>query len=166
MRVIKLLGTVTVCWATTACATWAQPSRVEVTVVREHFKIAVPAGGRLSEKLVQLLESCLVNSTAYSEPEAFWRRVIASPSFLHVRFASPRELRVMSAGDQAYESRSVREILLPLPRRNWPDHVLIKVEADTLAFTKYAPEILKALVSEPALGLSTTPPYDSLLEQR
>ena len=165
MRVIRLLGTIMLWWATTACATWAQPSRDEVTVVSEHVTLAVPAGGQLSEKLVKLLESCSVNSTASSEPRALWKRVIAGPSFLHVRFASPRTLRVMSAGHQGYESLSVREILLPLPSETWPDHVLIKGDTDTLAFTKYAPEFLKSLVGEPALQLSTSSPYDSLLKR-
>jgi hypothetical protein len=162
---IELLGAATFWWAATAGAGGTPTSRVEVTVVREHSKLALAAHDRLAQKVVRLLESCSVNSTTYAHPEALWERGRASPNFVHLRFAKSRELQVMSVGNQGFEARAVDEILLPLPRGAWPDHVVVKAQGGTFSFTKYTPQALGALVSEPALGLSRSSPYDSLLKR-
>jgi hypothetical protein len=134
--------------------------RAILTVFRDGTRVEVGDAAGIPRKLVQLVESCSVDTTDFVEPPLLWEQVMGSPSFLHARLAPPRQLRLV-AGDRLRD-RAVEEILLPLPAGAWPGHVLLRAEGTTFAFAKYDPRSLRALVAEPALRLSTVPPYDSL----
>ena len=121
---------------------------------------------RLATKLVALAESCSVNATAYAVSGDTWAQALASDSIVHAVFPEPRRVRLESRDNQSREERSIREILLPLPKGSWPKNVFVGSGTDTLAFTKYDPPALQEVVMEEELRLLTVPPYEYLLRTR
>ena len=157
MRLIAICGALVVFSSASAPAIATDPTAFELTVVRNHQRLKVSNPRALVEKLISLLESCSVNSTSYARPQALWDGTLAAPSFIHVRFTLPQDLRAMIAASRDDDSLGVRQILLALPSGKLPDHVLVKTGAGTFAFTKYAPRAWEDLFHEPVLGLSTAP---------
>ncbi len=141
----------------------ASPGDTVVRAVRHHQTVTVSAPEALAARLVALLDSCSVNSTAYAVSADTWAGMLASSSFIHVVFVEPRRARPMSDGDGTQAPRFIREILLPLPEDKWPAHVLVKSEGKTLAFAKYDPLALRDIALVRELRLQTVRPYDSLL---
>jgi len=121
---------------------------------------------RLATKLVALAESCSVNATAYAVSGDTWAQALASDSIVHAVFPEPRRVRLESRDNQSREERSIREILLPLPKGSWPKNVFVGSGTDTLAFTKYGPLASQEVVLEEELRLLTVPPYEYLLRTR
>jgi hypothetical protein len=137
---------------------------VNLRVVRNKQNIAISSGERLATKLIALVESCSVNSTAYAVTGDIWAQVVASDSFVQVVFSEPRRIRLVSQNNQTRLQRLVREILLlPLPESRWPEHIFVKSDEDTLSFTKDNPLVLKEVVLEQDLRLHAIEPYKSLL---
>jgi hypothetical protein len=136
---------------------------VNLRVVRNKQNIAISSGERLATKLIALVESCSVNSTAYAVTGDIWAQVVASDSFVQVVFSEPRRIRLVSQNNQTRLQRLVREILLPLPEGRWPEHIFVKSDEDTLSFTKDNPLVLKEVVLEQDLRLHAIEPYKSLL---
>ena len=133
-----------------------------VRAVRYNRDVNVAEPARLAAKLVALLESCSVNSTAYAVSNDTWADVLASHSFIHVIFTVPRLVKPKSDGEDAQAPQTVREILLPLPNGKWPEHILVKSDERTLSFTKYDPSVLRDIVQVRELQLQGVRPYDSL----
>lgn len=145
-----------------ACAaTFAADTRVRA--VRNNQPVPISATERLAAKLVAVVESCSVNSTAYAVSLDTWKQLLASESFVHVSFSPPRRLLVERSDNQAREERAIREVLLPLPEGKWPSHVFAKTDDETLSFTKYSPLALREIVLEQELRLRAVPPYDFLV---
>ncbi|TMH88461.1 MAG: hypothetical protein E6H47_07575 [Betaproteobacteria bacterium] len=113
-----------------------------------------------------LAESCSVNATAYAVSGDTWAQALASDSIVHAVFPEPRRVRLESRDNQSREERSIREILLPLPKGSWPKNVFVGSGTDTLAFTKYGPLASQEVVLEEELRLLTVPPYEYLLRTR
>lgn len=157
MRLIAICGALVAFSSASAPAIATDPTAFELTVVRNHERLKVSNPRALVEKLISLLESCSVNSTSYARTQALWDGTLAAPSFIHVRFTVPRELRIMAAAGRDDDSLGVRQILLALPSGKLPDHVLVKTGAGTLAFTKYSPRAWDDLFHELGLVLSMAP---------
>lgn len=141
----------------------ASPADTVLRAVRDNHDVSVADPERLAAKLVSLLNSCSVNSTAYAVSGDTWVATLASNSFVHVVFAVPRQANPKSGGSDTQSPRSLQEILLPLPEGKWPEHVLVKSEGKTLSFTKYDPRVMKEIVLVQELQLRTVRPYESLL---
>ena len=139
---------------------------LQLHAVRQKQDVAVSHGERLATKLVALAESCRVNSTAYAVSGDTWAQALASDSIVHAVFPEPRRVRLESRDNQSREERSIREILLPLPKGSWPKNVFVGSGTDTLAFTKYGPLASQEVVLEEELRLLTVPPYEYLLRTR
>ena len=144
------------------CSVTAASAGDTVRAVRYNRDVNVAEPARLAAKLVALLESCSVNSTAYAVSNDTWTDVLASHSFIHVIFTVPRLVKPKSEGEDAQAPPTVREILLPLPNGKWPEHILVKSDERTLSFTKYDPSVLRDIVRVRELQLQGVRPYDSL----
>jgi len=150
--------------AVLVCGTGPVPAAdLELRAVRQGRDIVVTHGDRLAAKLVALVESCSVNSTAHAVSSETWARIAASDSFVHVAFSEPRNARLMSGDNRTREQRPIRAILLPLPEGRWPTHILVKSGEDTLSFTKDDPLVLREVIMEQELELLTVEPYKFLV---
>lgn len=157
MRALAVIAALT-CGAASVSA-----AEVELLAVRHGHNVVVSDSERLAAKLIALVESCSVNSTAYAVSGDTWAQIVASGSFVHVAFSEPRRVRLMSNNNQVREQRTIQAILLPLPEGRWPAHVLVRSGNDTLSFTKDDPLILREVVLEQELQLLTVEPYKFLV---
>jgi len=157
MRAIAVIAVV-ICGAASASA-----ADIELRAVRHGRNVVVTDSERLAAKLVALVESCSVNSTAYAGSRETWVQIAASDSFVHVVFAKPRSARLMSSNNRIREQRPIQAILLPLPEGQWPAHIFVKSGDDTLSFTKDDPFVLREVVVEQELELLTVEPYKFLV---
>lgn len=137
---------------------------IEIRAVRQNRDVMVSNSGRLAAKLIALVESCSVNSTAYAVSSDTWAGIAASDSFVHVAFSQPRRLRLIDNNNQIREQQMIREILLPLPEGRWPLHIFVRSEKDTLSFTKDDPLVFRDVVLERDLQLLKVQPYKFLLD--
>ena len=71
---------------------------------------------------------------------------------------------VKSADNESRETRSIDEILLPLPEGKWPQHIYARAGKETLSFSKYSAVPLKDIVMDAELRLGAVPPYDFLMK--
>ncbi len=147
--------------------TMASVSRAEdlvVTVMRDRAAVSVPHPDKIADLVVALVESSSVNSTAYVRLSGRWRKALRASTLIRARFGHPRVMRVMSPDNQEWRLVEVREILIAIPRENWPDHVLLKTRDRMVSVTKYAPCALAHVVTEAGLKLSDVPRYKELLD--
>ena len=114
----------------------------------------------LTSNVVAFVHSASVNLTRWSgkpeERDKEWEKLMKSDSFIHIVFTKPAKISLMRADHQGREEKSVSQILITLPPNQWPS-VCVKSDGTVICFTKYDPFVLKELVSEPALGLSSVP---------
>lgn len=96
--------------------------------------------------LEELLASCSVEITALVDAELAWAGALLEPHLLH-------EARVPLDLVVAGRPLRARAILLPVPRTEWPAHLLVREEDGIAVFTKYAPERLAAVLLDPAYSL-------------
>jgi len=152
----------------TACA-GAATDDARVKIIKNGKEIAFPADrcSALTSNVVAFVHSASVNLTRWSgkpaERDKEWEKLMKSDSFIHIVFTKPATISLMRADHQGREEKSVSQILITLPPNQWPS-VCVKSDGTVICFTKYDPFVLKELVSEPALGLSSVPPYDSLIK--
>jgi hypothetical protein len=146
-----------------ACGTASvRAADIELRAVRHGRSVRVADVARLGAKLVALVESCSVNSTAHAVSSETWARIAASDSFVHVAFTEPRRARLMGNDNRERDQRPIHAILLPLPEGRWPAHVLVRSGNDVLSFTKDDPLVLREVILERELDLLTVEPYKSL----
>jgi hypothetical protein len=145
-----------------SCGATACAAELEVRVVRNGQAVVVSQVQSLASKLVSLAESSSVNSTAYAVAADTWAQSLASDSYVHVVFPSPRTLRLKVHNNEVQQPLLVSELLLPLPKGRWPAHLLAQAAGTTIALTKFDPPVFKTLLVEPELQLSAVPPYSSL----
>lgn len=153
----------TACWlaaiAGVVAAVPASAQDIQVRAVRDKQAIRVAQPERVAAKLVAIVESSTLNSTAYAVADDTWNRVQGSASYVHVVFPGPRNVRVKGGGNQPAEERMVREMLLPLPPGTAPPHVYVRSGKETISLTKYDPRALRELALEEELRLKDLPPY-------
>lgn len=139
----------------------------EVRAVRHNQNVFVADVGALASDVLALVESCSTNSTRaaeYAVRRDTWERIMASGSFIHVAFPEPRTIFLRETDNQRDIKQPVSEILLPLPERAWPLHVLIKNAKGTFAFTNYDPKTLHKVLLAGDFDLLNAEPYKSLLK--
>ena len=135
---------------------------VQLQISRHEKSVAVADTPSFVTNVVAFVESASVDATSYEGGSNRWQEVLASGSFIHLTYASPRTFRlpVMVQNDQ-WEEPAVNEILISLPEGDYPE-IQLRSGTNYMAVTKYNPRALKRLVMEPALELSTINPYDSI----
>jgi hypothetical protein len=126
---------------------------VQVRAVRHGQEIAVSDQEKLAARLLTLLQSCSVESTAYAVSSSTWPKWMASESLIHVSFLKPRKVQLVNARTHLRQERRVEELLLPLPEGKWPDHIYVRSGKDRLAFTKYDIKALRTAVSDEGFQL-------------
>ena len=135
---------------------------VKMRVVRDHKDVAPPQNAGFVTNVIALLHHCSFNSTSYAVQADTWQETLRSDSFVHVIFSAPRKIRVEAPYHIGREERAIDEILVPLPVGKTPAHIFAKSGTNVLSFTKYDQRDLKTVALEPALQLSSVPPYNSM----
>ena len=130
-------------------------------IVRHNQPIHVENAAQFTTNVISFLESASVDATAHGGGQARWREVLASGSYIHLTFPTPRTFRlpVMAQNVQRREGTPVSEILVSLPDGRYPA-IQVRSGTNYMAVTKWQPGALGRLVREPALELSTVQQYD------
>jgi hypothetical protein len=136
----------------------------QIQLVRHGKNVIKSPSAMFASNVIDLLQSCSVNSTAYAVKPETWRDLEHSDSFVHLTFTQSRDLMVMiqTGGQRHRQEKAIDQILVQLPERAWPDHIFAKSGTNVLSFTKYNPIALRRVASEPVLRLSSIEPYSSL----
>jgi hypothetical protein len=142
----------------------ARADELQVRAVRHGSELALSRKDTMAANVVAMLESCTINSTENAVAEGTWAQQLAGDSFVHVVFPQPREVYVKSADNETRETRSINEVLLPLPEGKWPQHLYARAGKETLSFSKYSAVPLKDIVMDGELRLGAVPPYDFLMK--
>ncbi len=146
----------------------ATTNDVRIRVVITGKEIALPSDRQpaLISNAVAFVHSASVNLTRWSSKPEYqekeWKKLMKSESLIDIIFTKPATISLMRADHRGREEKTVAQLLITLPANQWPS-VCVKSDGVAMCFTKYDPLVLKALVSEPALGLSSVPPYDWLI---
>jgi hypothetical protein len=149
------------------CVAVAGASDVQLRVVRKGKDIALAQDTALTTNVIALIESCTVHTSTYqsgreSERPEIWAKTLGSDSFIQVRFAKPARLRFEAPSNHGREDYSVDEILVGLPEGKWAQPFLVRTGRNVHTFGKYDARVLKRVVFEPALELSSVRPYSDL----
>jgi hypothetical protein len=131
-----------------------------VHVQRLGVDVSAQASQTTVEAAVGLLKSCASESTSYVASSTSWQDALASDSYIHIAFATPREILVHG------QQRRVTEILLPLQSSRGLDHIHVRTADNLLVFTKFDAIRYSNLVVEPPLSLGSTPPFDVVARYR
>jgi hypothetical protein len=145
-----------------AAPAWAD--ELQVRAVRRGQEISISRKDTLAANVVAILESSTVNSTENAVGDDTWKQQLAGDSYVHVVFPKPREVYVKSADNESRETRSIDEVLLPLPEGKWPPHIYVRAGKETLSFSKYSGVPLKDIAMDGELRLGSVPPYDFLMK--
>jgi hypothetical protein len=128
-------------------------SDVQVRAVRHGQEIEVSDQDKLATRLLVLLQSCSVESTAYAVSSGTWPKWMSSDSLIYVSFAKSRRVQLMNARTHTRQERRTEEVLLPLPEGKLPDHIYVRSGKDRLAFTKCDVGALRSAVSDEGFQL-------------
>lgn len=169
-KVRSQLGAVLVGVCLIAARAGAAADDARVKVIKNGKEIVFPAdrSSALVSNAVAFVQSASVNLTRRSakpeDREMEWEKLIKSEYLIDIVFKKPATISLMRADHQGREEKSVARIRITLPANQWPS-VCVRSDGTVTCFTKYDPLALGKLISEPALGLSSVPPYDSLIKQ-
>jgi hypothetical protein len=132
-----------------------------VRIVRHNKPVTSKDPPLLITNVIRFAESASVDASAQAGGQKGWADVLASDSFIHVTFTTPRMFRLplMEHGIQREDVRPVHEILISLPEGHYPG-IRLRSETNYIAVTKWQPTALQRLVKDPDLDLSTVKPYD------
>jgi hypothetical protein len=154
----------------------------QIRMVRHGTNITERPSAALATNIIECFKSASFNSTTYAVKVDTWRELEQSDSFVELTLSPPQNLTVCTftpADDAAVgtnvvewvamrrakrESKSIDVILVPLPKRNLPDHIFAKSGTNVISVTTMSPYFLKRIVFEPSLHLSSIYPYSSLTE--
>jgi len=142
-----------------ACISVAWAGDVPLRVVRHNKEVAVSDAGSFTTNVLALLRSCSVNHN----PIIGWNEIVRSDSFIHIRFTNPPVVKVWWGGSSERHERPIDEIRIWLPEGRWPA-IQARSGEQMRSCGKYDPLALKRVVSDPALGLSSVRPYDSIIK--
>ena len=141
-----------------------------IRIVRHGTNVTERPSSALATNIINYLQSCSINSTAYAIKAKTWQDLEHSDSYVLLTFAPPRKLVVMLLPHDDFprywEEKSIDQILVPLPEARLLSHVLAKSGTNVFSFTKMDPYPLKLIAQEPAVQLSSTQPYASLANIR
>jgi len=149
------------------CAVVAGAADVELRVVRKGKDVVMPTSTALTTNVIALIQSCTVHASTYqsgSEAERpdVWTKVLASDSFIHIRFGKSATVKFEAPSNHGREDYVVDEILVGLPEATWARPFLVRTGRNVHAFGKYDARALKRVAFEPALELSAVRPYSDL----
>jgi hypothetical protein len=142
----------------------ATAADVRVQIVRHGTNVMAPPEAVFTTNILRLLQTCSIDSTAYAVKTNTWKQRLNSDCLIHLIWTAPTRIRLMDSSNHRLEEREVDEILVPLPIGKWPDHFFAKSGSNVLSFTKWPPNALARVVSEPMLQLSSVSPYASLIK--
>jgi hypothetical protein len=129
-------------------------AEIEVRVVR--FGEEVPAAHTdVASRTLELLNSCTIESTSYAAHPSAWAAALKAESLVHLTFTSSQEMHFEG------KARRIDEVLVPMPKDQWPSHILVRSGKAYLAFTFYDPRAFRDLVWGAPFELQNTPPYDA-----
>src|SRR5690606_2218052 len=141
--------------------TFACGGSLSFTKDGKRISIQNEGSANLMEDLQALIESCSVDSSKEAASEQKWKEMAASPRMLHYTLPQGFAFALKLQGGIQTE---VQEVILPLPKESFPDHLYIKNRNGYHSYTKYSPFILRKIVASPAIGLISEPRYRSLPE--
>ena len=142
----------------------ATAAEVRVQIVRHGTNVMASPEAVFTTNILRLLQTCSIDSTAYAVKTNTWQQRLKSDYLIHLIWTTPTKIRLMDSSNQRLEEREVNEILVPLPIGKWPDHFFARSGSNVLSFTKWPPNTLAKVVSEPVLELSSVSPYASLIK--
>jgi hypothetical protein len=145
------------------CLSSAWAGDVQLQINRHQKSVAVADTPTFITNVVAFVQSASVDASRSYASSNRWQGVLASGSFIHLTYTPPQTFRlpVMEQDGQQWEERSVNEILISLPEGDYPG-IQLRNGTNYMVVTKYDPAVLKRLVMEPALDLSTIKPYQDL----
>jgi len=154
--VMKLTLPIFVCGLSAASAGDAR-----LHIVRHNKPVSVEDATRFTTNVISFFQSASVDATTEGGGPIRWREVLASDSYIHLTFTTPRTFRlpVMTQGVQRQKDRPVNEILVSLPEGRYPA-IQLRSGTNYMAVTKWQPAALQRLVREPTLDLTSVKPYD------
>lgn len=118
----------------------------------------------MTTKLVGLLQSATVNSTSWAGNDATWDSMMMD-RHLQANFTSPVSARVIGADGKSSSTITFKDLLLPLPEKSNPAHILVRSAGKVLAFTKFSPDSLAKVVCDPSIDLSGEERYAGYCHQ-
>jgi len=142
----------------------ATAADVRVQIVRGGTNVMAPPEAVFTTNILRLLQTCTIDSTAYAVKPDTWKQKLNSDCLIHLIWTAPTRIRLMDSSNQRWEDREVDEILVPLPIGKWPAHLFAKSGSNVLSFTRWPPNALARVVSEPVLELSSVAPYAALIK--
>jgi hypothetical protein len=137
---------------------FAAPDRF--LIVRDGVRLNDSPGPAFEGDVIGLLESCDVESTKYAVKPGTLSELLGSRWLVRVNLVTPRSIRTRAGPVWA------TEILIVLRPEALPGHVYTAVAGELRSFTKYRPDALLAVGSEPLLQLAGARPYRQLARSR
>jgi len=108
-------------------------------------------------KLIAVVESASVESTAYAHPAEKWERGLSAPVYIHARFDPDRLMQVERVDQSGREVVGVTEVLIVLHENGWTDHIWLRTANGYRSVTKYRPCVYTDLLL--ALPLANRPTW-------
>lgn len=136
----------------------AAPDRFHI--VRDGVRLNASPGPAFESDVVSLLQSCSVESTEYAVKPGTLSELRASKWLVRVNLVTPHSIKTSAGVIWA------SEILVVLRPEALPGHVYTAVAGELRSFTKYRPDALLAVGSEPLLQLAGARPYKELARSR
>lgn len=136
----------------------AAPDRFQI--VRDGVRLNASPGPAFESDVVGLLQSCSVESTKYAVNSGTLKELLASKWLVRVNLVTPRSIKTSAGVIWA------SEILVVLRPEALPGHVYTALAGELRSFTKYRPDALLAVGSEPMLKLTGARPYKELARSR
>jgi hypothetical protein len=132
-----------------------------VQAVRHKKPVRFEDTGQLTTNVIMFFQSASIDATVSGGGEPRWQAALASDSYIHLTFATPRTfpLPVTVQGVSRREPKAVTEILVSLPEGHYPA-IQWRNGTNYMALTKWQPSALHQLLKEPALKLDQVAPYD------
>jgi len=139
-------------------AAFAAPDRFHI--VRDGIRQNGSPGPAFESDVLSLLASCDVESTKYTVRSGTLNELLGSRWLVRVNLVTPRQIKTHAGEIWA------SEILIMLRPEALPGHVYTMVAGELRSFTKYSPDALLAVSSEPMLRLAGARPYKELARSR
>jgi hypothetical protein len=129
-------------------------------IVRDGVRVEGSPTQAFEGDVLRLLASCDVESTEYVVKSGTRAELLGSRWLVRVNLVTPRKLKT-DAGEIWAD-----EILIVLRPDALPGHIYTAVAGKLQSFTKYNPDRLLAVGSEPMLQLAGSRPYRELARTR
>ena len=136
----------------------AAPDRFQI--VRNGVRASDSPGPGFERDVLTLLQSCDIESTKYAVKFSTLGELHASPWLVRVNLVTPQKINTRAGPLWA------TEILIVLRPDALPGHIYTAGAGEVRSFTRYSPDALLAVGSEPLLKLAGARPYKELARAR